>query len=53
MDEQAIRMWAWDKTSNFIMADGSNTTHQTRLGWADDIAAWVMSGKLPPPEPSA
>ena len=44
-----IRKWAWDQVSNYRVKDGEThlQPYTDRLLRADDVAAWVMSGKLP------
>lgn len=55
MDEQEIRQWAWKEMATYSNRsdDGTvtKTTHLDRLEWSDQLAAWVMSGKLPEPTP--
>ena len=51
MDEQEIRQWAWDECKKMVpltAADGP-VSYTVLIGVADQLAAWVMSGRLPEP----
>ena len=52
MDEQSIRQWAWEAMEGYGRSfdDGKSQrlfTSLERMQNADELAAWVMSGKLP------
>jgi hypothetical protein len=53
MDEQEIRKWAWEFLYNVTSATCTNKnlpptiTVEACFKHADDLAAWIMSGKLP------
>jgi len=56
MDEQAIRMWAWEQTKDarlpntgvrLLTGPKRKLFHPERMMLADIIAAWVMSAKMP------
>ncbi len=51
MDEQAIRRWAWDEAQRYSWRDADDKPlddqFSARLNHADDLAAWVMSGRTP------
>jgi hypothetical protein len=55
MDEQDIRKWAYDRAAEMTLGpkdDRRALNHFEILKYADNIAAWVMSGKRPDaPEP--